>query len=183
MAEDFFGDLSKSISSAAQTAATKTTTFIESQKKSVKIASAQREIEKLYQKIGEKIAEEAAEKDLAVSEDVRALLDEIAVRHGRIEELKKDIARIRGQKICPVCGFSMDLDALFCPQCGTRAPEEAPASEVSEEEEACCCCACDGAAEAPEAEAPAETASEEAEAPCCCESGETCCCSEEQEKA
>lgn len=138
MAEDFFGDLSKSLSSAAQQAASKTSTFIETQKKTVQIATAQREIEKIYQRIGEKIVEESKREGAApVSEEIQALLDEIVAQNIKIEDLKQGIAKIRGQKICTCCGFTMDIDALFCPQCGTKAPEvvEEPVKEEAVEAE------------------------------------------------
>ena len=158
MAEDFFGDLSKSLSSAAQQAVDRTSTFFESQKMSVQIQTAQREIDKLYQKIGQAIFNQSKEDGFAASEDVQALIDEVSGQNDKIAGLKKAIAHIRGQKICPECGSAIDADHAFCPKCGAPVPvEEIPEADPVEEE----ICECDPVKE--EAEEAVGCACEKAE--------------------
>ena len=148
-------DLSKQLNTAAQQAYGKTSSFIEAQKMSIKVQTAQHEIEKLYQAIGETVVMEArAEDALPVSEDVKALIDEVLAQTAKIDELKGGIAKARGVKICTSCGKKMSLTDAFCSQCGAPAPvveepaaecECAEACEAAEEETAsepvCCCCA------------------------------------------
>jgi len=155
MAEDFFGDLSKSLSSAAQQAVDKTSTFFESQKMGVQIQAAQREIDKIYQKIGEAIFKESGKGGFAASEEVQALIDEVGAQNDKIAGLKKAIARIRGQKICTECGTAIDANHAFCPKCGAPAPEDELPEPDPVEEEVCEC--------VPEAGEAAE---------CCCEKAE-----------
>ena len=152
MAEDFFGDLSKSLSSAAQQAVDKTSSFFESQKMNVQIQTAQREIDKIYQKIGAAIFSESKAEGFTASEAVQALLDEVAEKEDKIAVLKKGIARMRGQKICTECGSAIDADHAYCPKCGAPAPEDEPEPDPVEEEVCECevaeeACACDAAEE------------------------------------
>ena len=167
MAEDFFGDLSKSLSSAAQQAVDRTSTFFESQKMGVQIQTAQREIDKLYQKIGEAVYNESKEDGFTASEAVQALLDEIGGQNDKINGLKKAMARIRGQKLCTECGSAIDAGNAYCPKCGAKAPEdELPEAdpideeicecvpeaveEAAEEVKEACGCACEKAEDAAE---------------------------------
>jgi len=198
MAEDFFGDLSKSLSSAAQQAVDKTSTFFESQKMGVQIQTAQREIDRLYLKIGAAVAKEAKEEGFAVSEAVQALLDEVGAQEDKIAGLKKGIARIRGQKICPECGSTIDAEHAYCPKCGAAVPVEEPEPDPVEEEvcecevaeEACdaaeeaCECACDAAEEMSEEVSRAVEEAKEAVAAECEAAKEACeCASEAAEEA
>ncbi len=154
MAEDFFGDLSKSLSSAAQQAVDKTSTFFESQKMAVQIQAAQREIDKIYQKIGEAIFKESGKEGFAASEEVQALIDEVGAQNDKIVGLKKAVAHMRGQKICTECGAAIDASHAFCPKCGAPAPADEIPEPDPVEEEVCECI--------PEAEEAAE----------CCEKAE-----------
>ena len=182
MAEDFFGDLSKSRSSAAQQAVDKTSTFFESQKMGVQIQTAQREIDRLYLKIGAAVAKEAKEEGFAVSEAVQALLDEVGAQEDKIAGLKKGIARIRGQRICPECGSTIDAEHAYCPKCGAAVPVEEPEPDPVEEE--VCECACDAAEEMSEEVPRAVEEAKEAVAAECEAAEEACeCASEAAEEA
>ena len=138
MADDFFGNLGKSLKAVGQTATEKTSVFLDSQKKNVQVLTEQKEIEKVYQKIGEAIYNESDEVKASTSPAVRDMLDEIDARNETIRELKDAILKIKGQKCCPACGKGVDKGAAFCPACGAPIPEEAPApaEEAAEESEA-----------------------------------------------
>ncbi|MBQ0058516.1 MAG: hypothetical protein KBS83_00940 [Lachnospiraceae bacterium] len=140
MSEDFFGDLSKQLGVAAQTAVDKTSSFIEQQKTSIKISAALHEVEKMYQVIGEMVVLDP--EGASSSENVKNLVAEVLQKKAEIEAMKKDVAKMRGVKICEVCGNRIRLEDMYCSKCGAEAPveeveevveevvEEAPAEEA-----------------------------------------------------
>lgn len=143
MSDDFFGDLGKSISQVTQQAANKTNIFFESQKISGQISAEQREIEKLYQQIGEEVykhADACSHMGPKIDADIATL----KTRCQKLNDMKKNLASVKGLKVCPNCGETVELSSAFCPKCGTPVPnpeekkdasgEEAPASDAHAED-------------------------------------------------
>ena len=125
MSEDFFGDLGKSISRATQSAVGRTSTFFESTKISAMISSEQKEIDKMYQAVGETVVNNAGDTGIVeLDETIMDLISEIRVCQGRIHELKKELAGVRGMKVCPACHELVPSEVAFCPQCGEAMPVE-----------------------------------------------------------
>lgn len=120
MANDFFGELGKHFSDAANTAASKTNEFFETQKLTAQISGEQRSLEKLYQAIGEDVYKKGNP-----PQEFKELFAEVKLHSDRIDTLKKSIAELKGQKICPSCGAAVDADNAFCPKCGTAIPTDA----------------------------------------------------------
>ena len=125
MSEDFFGDLGKSISRATQNAVGRTSTFFESTKISAMISSEQKDIDKMYQAVGETVVNNAGDTGIVeLDETIMDLISEIRVCQGRIHELKKELAGVRGMKVCPACHELVPAEVAFCPQCGEAMPVE-----------------------------------------------------------
>lgn len=135
MSEDFFGDLGKSISRYTKKAVDKTSTMVEGAKISAQISAEHREIDKLYQKIGENVYRKAVEKTIDLDDDLNAFVDEIRQRKEKTNSLKKDLADVRGQKVCPNCGELIPKEVAFCPKCGAPAPTAADEATDGEETE------------------------------------------------
>lgn len=137
MSEDFFGDLGKSITKATQQAVDKTSIFFESTKISAQISSEQKEIEKLYQNIGEAVYRQIKAGTLTPGEDIRAAAEEIKGHETQINVFKKNLADVKGMKICPNCREVIPSDVAFCPKCGAPTPvaKTVEANTAAEEEE------------------------------------------------
>ena len=142
MADQFFGELGKSISRATHSAMDRTSVFIESAKISAQISSEQKEVEKLQQSIGAKLMQKIKDGSFVPEDDLRLIADEIFVHEEQIGSLKANLAKVKGMKVCPSCGEVIAADVAFCPKCGASAPvkapeaaEDIPAEEVCEAEE------------------------------------------------
>lgn len=123
MSEDFFGDLGKTITKAAGEVVDKTGDFFEATKLKAQIAGEEKCIDKGYRNIGEVVFRQQAEGG-QVSEEVQVLIEEIQKHMQQIAAFREELAQIKGQKVCPLCGAIIDADAAYCPRCGVAVPEE-----------------------------------------------------------
>ena len=64
------------------------------------------------------------------------LCEQITASKNTIEELKKEMERLKGLQRCPSCGASVSIEAAFCPSCGTKMPEVKVEEVVQEAKEA-----------------------------------------------
>ena len=125
MAEgNFFDALGKTLSRATHTAVDKTGVLVNSTRINAQIAGEQRELEKLYQKLGETVFLMVKEGELTPEGEVKRLVDKIRVRSQAVKAFRKDLAGVKGQKICPSCGAFIESQVVFCPKCGAEIPEE-----------------------------------------------------------
>ena len=65
----------------------------------------------------------------------KMLCEQIDQRMEKIARYKESLAGVKGRKICPSCGSSVDGSASFCPHCGAACPTretEAEAGDVVE---------------------------------------------------
>ena len=46
-----------------------------------------------------------------------------------IEELKEELAKIKGSRKCPGCGADLKGEPAYCSKCGTKIEYDAPAAE------------------------------------------------------
>ena len=122
MAEDFFGELGKSISKATQQAVDKTSVFIERTKITAQISGEQKEIDKLYQRIGEIVYRKIRMGEMAEDSEISPIVRDIAARTNQVTNYKRNLADVRNMKICDNCGSVIAMDAAFCPKCGAPAP-------------------------------------------------------------
>lgn len=137
MSDDFFGDLGKHISKYTRKAADSTGAFIESTKLSTQIGSEERAVEKLYRELGEETYKLASAGKAELDPERRFKADSITAHKKKIREMKDQLAKVRGMKICPHCGEVIEKDVSFCPKCGApieNGPEkEQTKSSVAEE--------------------------------------------------
>lgn len=57
------------------------------------------------------------------TEEMAALVTQIADAQAEQEKLREQIKSIRGVVCCPTCGRELSVGIAFCPDCGTKAPE------------------------------------------------------------
>lgn len=132
MSDDFFGDLGKHISKYTQKAVEKTGNLVETAKINTQITGEEKEIDKLYRKIGETIYRKCSAGTLIPDESLRATIEEITKHKEQAAEYKKNLADVRGMRICPSCQELISRDVAYCPHCGAPVPQE---SEEAEDEE------------------------------------------------
>ncbi|MBQ8305717.1 MAG: zinc ribbon domain-containing protein [Blautia sp.] len=133
MANDFFNDLSETLSKTAKGLSERMGSMYDAQKIRSKIAGEEKLINKALADIGQIVFDRFAEGG-EVEEDIRALCEEICQHNESIESLKEEAAGKKGQKICPGCKKSVDKEVSFCPFCGTPVPDPEPPVEEEPEE-------------------------------------------------
>jgi ribosomal protein L40E len=60
------------------------------------------------------------ENDLAVSDDIKLILEDIDEKFKEIETIKEEINRIKNVSVCEGCGKTNPNDANFCLHCGNK---------------------------------------------------------------
>ena len=125
MAKDFFDELSDTITRTTKDLSKKAGQIYETQKIRSKISSEEQMIQKLKADIGNVIYEKY--KDGAeVEEGLKGFCEEIQQHMHIIAGYKDAAAELKGQKICPACGKSVDRSVAFCPFCGSPCPTPEP---------------------------------------------------------
>ena len=160
MAEDFFGNLSKTLKKTVDTVGKKTDEFVEIQKIRTRQHALEDQIEKNYQDIGQIFYNRYLNGE-AFDENLAGFCKDITDLEKEIADCREDVANKRGRIVCPACGASVPKDAAFCMRCGAAMPEKEDEPEDAEfvhvepEEKA----------EETEAAAPEEEPEKEAEVP------------------
>lgn len=158
MGNDFLGELGETITKTAKEIGEKADVFFESQKLQNKAAAEKRMIEKNLADLGNLVYKRFVDGE-PMDEELSAVCEEINQHQTIIAKYREEIARLKGRKLCGGCGESIDLDAAFCPKCGTPCPDPEPEVMEGEVVDA------DGAAvETPE-EAPAGEETTDGDAP------------------
>ena len=121
MGTDFFDGLGEKISKTARGLSGKAEVVYETQRIKNKTAGEERQAEKIMADLGRALYKRYRE-GISVEEGQRALCEAIDQRMNEISRLKDELADVRGKKICPSCGNTVDRDACFCPHCGTACP-------------------------------------------------------------
>lgn len=122
MGNDFFTELGKTFTKTAKELEKKTDSFLEQQKIRNKISSETRMIDKIYQDMGMVMYQKYISGE-ALSEDMAALCDDITERKTAVAAYYEELARLKGEKICPACGSNIQGDACYCPKCGEHIEE------------------------------------------------------------
>lgn len=73
-------------------------------------------VQKQYMEIGKQYFELHKEDDEPFFEEMTLIKDTLK----EIEQLKSDIADLKGQKKCMACGAIIEQDALYCNKCGAK---------------------------------------------------------------
>ena len=123
MAEDFFGNLSKTLKKTVDTVGKKTDEFVEIQKIRTRQHMLEDQIEKNYEDIGQIIYNRYLNGE-AFDENLAGLCKDISDLEKEIADCKEEVANKRGRLVCPACGASVPKDAAFCMRCGAAMPEK-----------------------------------------------------------
>ena len=113
MAEDFFGNLSKTLKKTVDTVGKKTDEFVEIQKIRTRQHVLEDQIEKNYQDIGQIIYNRYLNGE-AFDENLAGICKDITDLEKEIADCREDVANKRGRIVCPACGASVPKDAAFC---------------------------------------------------------------------
>ena len=114
---DFFDKLSEKSQSLANSA--KDTIEITRIKNNIN--REERNKEEVFAQIGKKYYELYANE---AGEDFFEFIQKIEKIDSLILEYNKQIAEVKGEKVCPSCGALLEKEAIFCDRCGTRVEEE-----------------------------------------------------------
>ena len=121
---DFFGKMGEAFSSKGKefsekgkAAAQRAKDVAEIAKLSTKAGQLEGKIKTWYQVIGEKVYQ--SEKAEAFSE-LEVEFNMITEAFAEIGKIRKQIADLKGVQICPGCSAEIDVEACFCPKCGTK---------------------------------------------------------------
>ena len=98
-------------------------------KLNMEIRSKEDFIERQYIEIGKRVYETEKDSDSSAFEEVFM----IKRTFEEIEEIRQDIAEIKGMMKCPKCGADVAPDSRFCPSCGASVNDEVVSEESSEE--------------------------------------------------
>ena len=113
MAEDFFGNLSKTLKKTVDTVGKKTDEFVEIQKIRTRQHALEDQIEKNYQDIGQIIYNRYLNGE-AFDENLAGICKDITDLEKEIADCKEDVANKRGRIVCPACERCSFLHALRC---------------------------------------------------------------------
>lgn len=100
MAEDFFGNLSKTLKKTVDTVGKKTDEFVEIQKIRTRQHALEDQIEKNYQDIGQIIYNRYLNGE-AFDENLAGICKDITDLEKEIADCKEDVANKRGRIVCP----------------------------------------------------------------------------------
>lgn len=139
MADINFDDISKTISDAAEAVGKKTEAFIKIQKIRGQMHAAKHLVEKNYKDLGEIIFRRYAAGE-AVDEEVAIICEEVSQINANLAELREELAKARGCRVCPACEAEVPWEAEYCMKCGSPIPEsqdeevQEPDADTSEDE-------------------------------------------------
>lgn len=134
---DFMENMKNIVENTAQVVAKKSGEVFESSKIRYAMFDLSNEVKKLYAEIGEAFYESYKTGD-SVSDDVVEKCRQIDVKRAEILNLTDQLAGIKSEVSCPVCGRKCKVENNFCPYCGSEIAisvdsEVHPGSEPKEE--------------------------------------------------
>ncbi len=134
MGKEFFDGLGEAITKTARELGGRAETLYETQKMKNRISGEERQIQKIMAEIGKIIYRRYLD-GTPLEDSQKMLCEQIDQRMEKIARYKESLAGVKGRKICPSCGSSVDGSASFCPHCGAACPTretEAEAGDVVE---------------------------------------------------
>ena len=120
--------VSKKTEEVVDVVAKKTEQTVEVQKLKSQIGVMTRNNDRDYKDIG-KIVYDKFKKGEEVDDAFLELCEAIAAREESIEELKRQIAEVKGLDVCQQCGEHIEPNAQYCPKCGAKVSDEAEFEE------------------------------------------------------
>lgn len=132
---DFFEKLGKKATETFNSAGEKANKIAGDTKLKLKINDCKGKIEDLYQDIGKIVYQKyVLDGSLDIKEEIEEQLGKIKEYTDQIEGYEKERLELADMKQCEICKNKIERSAKFCPECGTKQPEE-PAQEVEVVEE------------------------------------------------
>lgn len=119
----FFDQLGKKASDTMQSAKDKTSKLSAELKLKSQLADRKDRINVLYSEIGKEVYSDYQKGINENSQVVLEKLKEITETNERIEEINKEILKIKGVRICTSCGGQIPVGSDFCPKCGNKVVE------------------------------------------------------------
>ncbi len=115
----FLDDVGRAVSNTVDTVSKKTGELVEVQKIRSQISTLEKNIEKNYLHLG-KMTYAKFQESGELTEEERAVCEEISSNTETIAQYEDQIASIKGMKRCPNCKAPSPQDTAYCPKCGTK---------------------------------------------------------------
>ncbi len=87
------------------------------------ISSLESKLNKSYEILGKLCYDSIVNGGVFDADAVKPVTDDIAEKLSQLEEMKKDVAKVKNKKLCKKCGAELDKNATFCSACGEKAEE------------------------------------------------------------
>lgn len=97
----------------------KTDEVVTTQKQKFSIASLESKREKDFADLG-RIYFELAKNSNDLTDEARNLVDAISEKNEEIARLNQDIQNTKNKRICPNCNANIDVNSVYCNNCGTK---------------------------------------------------------------
>ena len=114
-----FEDVVSKAKTAADYATKKTGEIVEVTKLKINASEVEGKIKKELLELGKKVYS-ASKEETDCTEFVKEKADSIDKLHAELEEIHKNIAELRSEKICSACMTSNPQDAVYCQKCGAK---------------------------------------------------------------
>ena len=116
---DFLDDVLVKAKNVFDIAKNKTEEAVAIGKQRYDIASMENRLNKSYNALG-RLAFETYKQDADVSDEIRALINEIESEIEAIGIAKAEIEKIKSNRFCPNCAAPISESAVFCSACGEK---------------------------------------------------------------
>lgn len=97
----------------------KTDEVVTTQKQKFSIASLESKREKDFADLG-RIYFELAKNNTDLTDEARNLVDAISEKNEEIARLNQDIQNTKNKRICPNCNANIDVNSVYCNNCGAK---------------------------------------------------------------
>lgn len=97
----------------------KTDEVVTTQKQKFSIASLESKREKDFADLG-RIYFELAKNNTDLTDEARNLVDAISEKNAEIARLNQDIQNTKNKRICPNCNANIDMNSVYCNNCGAK---------------------------------------------------------------
>lgn len=115
----FLDDAINKTKEVIDVACKKTDEVVTVEKQKFNISSLKSKCEKDYADLG-KIYFEMVKDSADLTDDVRILVDAIKEKNEEIARLNADIQNIKNKRVCPNCNANIDINSVYCNNCGTK---------------------------------------------------------------
>lgn len=97
----------------------KTDEVVTTQKQKFSIASLESKREKDFADLG-RIYFELVKNSTDLTDEARNLVDAISEKNAEIARLNQDIQNTKNKRICPNCNANIDVNSVYCNNCGAK---------------------------------------------------------------